>query len=101
MAGQMSGRGMTTIKLAAVQAHALRGQSRIVDSDGSVLGQLAEEEGVLTADVVMDLARKHYEVQPSFGGWLQPGSWAARHLIIPLDIAAGRLSYTISRERRR
>ena len=28
----------------------LRGQSRIVDSDGSVLGQLAEDEGVLTAD---------------------------------------------------
>ena len=79
----------------------LRGQSRIVDSDGSVLGQLAEDEGVLTAEAVMDPARKHYEAQPSFGGWLQPGSWAARHLIIRLDIAAGRLSYTISRERRR
>ncbi len=38
----------------------LRGQSRIVDCDGSVLGQLAEDEGVLTADVVMDPARKHY-----------------------------------------
>ena len=78
----------------------LRGQSWIVDSDGSVLGQLAEDEGVLTADVVMDPARKHYDAQPSFGGWLQPGPWAGRHLIIPLDIAAGRLSYTISRERR-
>jgi predicted amidohydrolase len=70
----------------------LRGQSRIVDSDGSVLGQLAEDEGVLTAEAVMDPARKHYEAQPSFGGWLQPGSWAARHLIIPLDIAGGRMS---------
>lgn len=79
----------------------LRGQSRIVDCDGSVLGQLAEDEGVRTADAVMDPARKHYEALPSFGGWLQPGSWAARYLIIPLDIAAGRLSYTISRERRR
>ena len=66
-----------------------------------VLGQLAEEEGVLTAEAVMDPARKHYGAQPSFGGWLQHGSWAARHLIIPLDIAVGRLSYTISRERRR
>jgi Carbon-nitrogen hydrolase len=46
----------------------LRGQSRIVDSDGSVLGQLAEDEGVLTADVVTDPARKHYDAQPSFGG---------------------------------
>jgi len=31
----------------------------------------------------------------------QVGPWAGRHIIIPLDIAAGRLSYTISRERRR
>jgi hypothetical protein len=79
----------------------LRGQSRIVDSDGRVLGQLADEEGVLTAEVVLDPARKHYEAQPSFGGWLQPGPWAGRDIIIPLDIASGRLSYTISRERRR
>ena len=55
----------------------LRGQSRIVDSDGSVLGQLGEDEGVLTADVLMDPARKHYDAQPSFGGWLQPGPWVA------------------------
>ena len=49
----------------------LRGQSRIVDSDGSVLGQLGEDEGVLTADALMDPARKHYDAQPSFGG--RPG----------------------------
>jgi len=79
----------------------LRGQSRIVDCDGGVLGQLGDEEGVLTADVVMGPGRKHYEAQPGYGGWLQPGPWAGRHLIIPLDIAAGRLSYTISRQRRR
>jgi predicted amidohydrolase len=79
----------------------LRGQSRIVDSDGSVLGQLGEDEGVLTADALMDPARKHYDAQPSFGGWLQPGPWAGRHVIIPPDIAGGRLSYTISRQRRR
>jgi N-carbamoylputrescine amidase len=79
----------------------LRGQSRIVDCDGSVLGQLGDHEGVLTADVAMDPARKHYDPQPSFGGWLQPGPWAGRHVIIPLDIAVGRLSYTISRQRRR
>ena len=48
----------------------LRGQSRIVDSDGSVLGQLTEEEGVLTAEAVMDPARQHYDAQPSYDGWL-------------------------------
>jgi N-carbamoylputrescine amidase len=78
----------------------LRGQSRIVDSDGSVLGQLGEDEGVLTADVLMDPARKHYDAQPSFGGWLQPGPWVRRHIIISLDIAGGRLCYAISRQRR-
>ena len=56
-----------------------------------MLGQLAEEEGVLTADAVMDPARKDYDAQPSCGGWLQPGPWAGRHIIIPLDIAAGLL----------
>ncbi|HXZ77821.1 MAG TPA: carbon-nitrogen hydrolase family protein, partial [Streptosporangiaceae bacterium] len=79
----------------------LRGQSRIADSDGSVLGQLGEEEGVLIADAVMDAARQHYDPQPSYDGWLQPGAWAARHLIIPADIATGRLSYAASRKRRR
>ena len=79
----------------------LRGQSRIVDSDGSVLGQLGEDEGALTADAVMDPGRKHYAAQPSFGGWLQPGPWAGRRIIFPLDIAVGRVGCTVSRERRR
>jgi hypothetical protein len=56
---------------------------------------------VLTADVLMDAARKHYDAQPSFSGWLQPGPRAGRHIIIPLDIAGGRLSYAIGRQRRR
>ena len=74
----------------------LRGQSRIVDSDGSVLGQLGDEEGLLTAEAVMDPARKHYDAPPGSGGWLQPGPWAGRHIIIPLDIAVGRRSPTRS-----
>jgi hypothetical protein len=79
----------------------LRGQSRIIDFDGSVLGQLTEEEGVLTVDAVMDPARQHYDPQPGYGGWLQPGPWTGRHIVIPLDIAGGRFSYAISRQRRR
>jgi N-carbamoylputrescine amidase len=77
----------------------LRGQSQIIDSDGSVLGRLADEEGVLIAEAVMDPARKHYNARSSFNGWLQPGDWAARHVIIPADIAAGRLLYDTSRIR--
>jgi hypothetical protein len=78
----------------------LRGQSRIVDSDGALLGALAEQEGILTAAASLDPSRRRYLPQPSYGGWLQPGSALARKLIIPLDILTGRLSYTISPERR-
>jgi N-carbamoylputrescine amidase len=79
----------------------LQGLSRIVDSDGSVLGELADEEGVLIAEATLDPARRHHDAPPSFGGWLQPGAWPARHLIIPADIAIGKLSYAVSRRRRR
>lgn len=80
---------------------ALRGQSRIINSDGTLAGQLGDTEGVLTRDVTLDPARKHYDPQPGHGGWLQPGRWAKRHVIIPLDIAGGKLSYAASRQRRR
>jgi N-carbamoylputrescine amidase len=79
----------------------LRGQSRIVDSDGLVLGQLSNQEGVLVAAVAMDPARKHYVEQASFDGWLQPGAAGARKVFIPLDIFIGRLSYRLSGVRKR
>jgi N-carbamoylputrescine amidase len=80
---------------------ALRGQSRIIDSDGTLLGQLDDTEGMLTRDVTLDPDRRHYDPQPGHGGWLQPGPWAERHVIIPFDIAGGKLSYALSRQRRR
>jgi N-carbamoylputrescine amidase len=79
----------------------LRGQSRIIDSDGTVLAELTEEEGTLVAATVMDPARKRYQPQPSHGGWLQPGPVLARKVIIPLDTVTARISYSLSRERRR
>jgi hypothetical protein len=57
-----------------------------------VLAELAEEEGVLVAEAVMDPGRRHYQPQPSFGGWLQPGPALARNVVIPLGIASGTLS---------
>jgi N-carbamoylputrescine amidase len=78
----------------------LRGQSRIVDADGAVLGQLSDEEAVLVASVSMGAAPRRYEEARSYGGWLQPGSAVARRLFIPLDIATGRLSYALSRTRK-
>ena len=48
----------------------LRGQSRIIDSDGSPLGALAEQEGLLTATATIDPHRKQHQPPPSYGGWL-------------------------------
>ena len=79
----------------------LRGFSRIVDSDGALLGALGEEEGVLVREVTLDPARKRYIAPPDHDGWLHEGSAMTRKVIAPLDIAIGRAFYALSRKRRR
>jgi N-carbamoylputrescine amidase len=79
----------------------LEGRSRIIDSDGTLKVELGNEEGVMTADVTLDPARKRSLTPPSYRGWLHPGSAIARHVIIPLDIVFGVLSYTLDPLRRR
>ena len=59
------------------------------------------QEQVIWASMKRYPARQHYDPQPSYGGWLQPGPWAGRHVVIPLNIAGGRLAYAISGQRRR
>jgi N-carbamoylputrescine amidase len=88
-------------RLMSPEIYRLRGQSRIIDSDGSVLAELAEQEAAVVAAAVLDPDRKHYQPQPSFGGWLQPGPALVRKVIIPLDTAVAGSSYSLSRERRR
>ena len=78
---------------------AMGGQSRVVDSDGVVRASLDSGEGVATADVVLDPALKRLGEIPNHRGWLFPGSRVARELLMPIDIAWGRLSYTLSRTR--
>jgi N-carbamoylputrescine amidase len=79
----------------------LEGRSRIVDSDGALKAALADEAGVITADVTLDPSRKLRIQPPSYGGWLHPGSAIARNVIIPLDIAFGVLSYRLDPMRER
>jgi N-carbamoylputrescine amidase len=79
----------------------LRGQSRIVDSDGSVLAQLDETEDALVATATKAAADKPFQEPRSYGPYLQPGSAVMRKVILPIDIAHGRLSYELSRDRRR
>jgi len=78
----------------------LRGQSRIIDSDTTTLGELDDNEGVLVATASLDPGRKHYHQPPAYGGWLQPGPWPERKVIIPIDIATGKVRYVASRKRR-
>jgi N-carbamoylputrescine amidase len=79
----------------------LRGLSRVADSDGALLGELGEEEGVLVAEVTLDPARKRYIAPPDHDGWLHEGSAMTRKVMLPLDIAVGWVSYALSRKRRR
>ncbi len=80
----------------------LRGFSRIADSDGTLVGELGEEEGVLVADVTLDPVRRRSDGEPEdYDGWLHPGSTIMRKMIMPIDGVMGRLSYGLSQERRR
>jgi N-carbamoylputrescine amidase len=79
----------------------LRGQSRIVDPDGSVLAELDENEDVVVATATSTAASKRFQVPATYGRYLQPGSALVRNVILPVDIAHGRLSYELSRDRRR
>jgi predicted amidohydrolase len=79
----------------------LEGRSRIVDSDGTLKGELEAEEGLIIADVTLGRARQPAVEPKSYGGWIDPGSALARKIIIPLDILFGRLRYTLSSQRRR
>ena len=79
----------------------LEGRSRIVDSDGTTVGELGTEENVLVADVLLDPSCKHYSEPESFDGWLLPGNAISRKVMIPFDITVGQLRYSYSSLRKR
>lgn len=77
------------------------GLSAIVDSDRSIKAQLVHDEGIITADVAMDPARKHKAEIPDYGGWLHPGALPMRKIVMPIEIFRGKMSYRMSGERKR
>lgn len=79
----------------------LQGGSRIVDSDGGLVGSLGDGEDVLVADVTVDPARRTWCAPRSYGGWLTPGSSIVRRAVIPAGNGFGRLSYRLGKGRRR
>ncbi|MFO7584717.1 MAG: carbon-nitrogen hydrolase family protein [Anaerolineales bacterium] len=79
----------------------LRGMSRIADSDGVLVGEMDEQEGILVAEVTFDPARKRSGTPVDYDGWLHRGSAVTRKVLIPIDNITGRLFYGLSRERQR
>jgi N-carbamoylputrescine amidase len=75
------------------------GFTSIADSDGRLLSQLGNEEGVLVEDVVLDPGRKKGAAPNCQGQWSQPEP-IHKNIFLLIE-AMGRLSYRLSRERRR
>jgi N-carbamoylputrescine amidase len=78
----------------------LQGQSCIVDSDGKLHGPLEDEEAVLVAEVRLGPAHTQNGQPPDYDGWLHPGSTLIRKVLIPLDVALARMSYSLRKGKR-
>lgn len=79
------------------------GQSTICNADGHVCDQLAEQEGVVFAEVVLDAARKRQSPRLPAGYWSKPPALfprASAALYRTLEWI-GRTAYKRSRSRRR
>jgi N-carbamoylputrescine amidase len=75
------------------------GFSAIVDSDGNVKRQLGDLEGIILEDVTLDASRKTPAQPACHGRWAWRGRWSRNSYM--LIEACGRLSYSLSSERRR
>lgn len=77
----------------------LPGHATIADSDGSVVAQLGDAEGVAVASVTLDPSRKVHRAPRTYGSYVYPAG-AAGLLVLPPAWLFGRV-YSLSRERRR
>lgn len=75
------------------------GLSTIVDSDGTVIAQLGDEEKVIVGDVRLDPARKIHKPPQCDGRWAWEGHWL-RNSLLSIE-AYGKLRYSLSSERKR
>ncbi len=82
----------------------LLGLSTIADSDGKVLAQMDElSEGVIVADVTLDPSRKVTttpKIYGSYGGGTFNRHSPVQEILFYIDAFVGRLSYSLSPERR-
>lgn len=75
------------------------GYTAIVEP-GKVMAQMGDEEGVIVSDVRLDKVRSE-KATPDYHGWVHPGSGILRSIIMPIDIAWGKLKYKLSFEQRK
>jgi N-carbamoylputrescine amidase len=73
------------------------GLSTIADSDGTVKSQLAGEQGIAIADVILDPARKVTKAPQRYGRWALPVPWFS--VLFPLAAFLGGRAYARSRAR--
>lgn len=85
--------------LPASTAMAFPGHATIADSDGKVRAKLGDAEGVVTASVTLDPARKVHDTPHTYGSYVYPAG-AAGLLVLPPAWLFGRV-YALNRERRR
>jgi N-carbamoylputrescine amidase len=85
--------------LPASTAMVFPGHATIADSDGTVKAELGDAEGIVTASVTLDPARKVREVPRTYGPYVYPAGVAGL-LVLPPAWLFGRV-YSLSRERRR
>ncbi len=78
---------------------AFPGHATIADSDGSVVAQMLDAEGVLTATVILDPSRKRSAPPQSFGRFVYPAGSAGLLTLVPAWL--GGQVYAHSQERRR
>ncbi|MGA2490810.1 MAG: carbon-nitrogen hydrolase family protein, partial [Anaerolineales bacterium] len=81
------------------EGYVFPGLAAIVDSDGTILAQMEEQEGFISAPVTLDPSRKLHGNPRAYGRYIYPGP-AGRILFEAVE-GAGRLWYNFSNDRRR
>jgi len=74
------------------------GLATIVDSDGTIQARMEGQEGMITAEVTLDPARKIRGKPRAYGRYVYPGP-AGRNLFVVVE-RVGQLWYAFSRDRR-
>ena len=76
------------------------GHATIADSDGSVVAQMLDAEGVLTATVTLDPSRKRSAQPQTFGRFVYPAGPAGLLTLIPAWLCGHMYAHSPERRRR-